>query len=448
MFRWIIITALTIGITGVSYWGYTEHQEKNALLIHSENTYQRSFHELVYHVDLLHDKIGTSLAMNSHERLSPQLVDIWRLTSEALANVGQLPLTLLPFNKTEEFLSNIGDFTYRTSIRDLNDDKLTDEEVATLRNLYEQAATIKNELREVQHLVLHENLRWMDVELALATNDGQEDNTIINGFKTVEKTVEGFAESSGDSVLIETATKDHEFKNLTGNQIKEDEAKKIGGRLFNVNDDKNIAVSKSGDGSDVPFYSVVYSNGEMTGAMDVSEKGGHPITLLIDRPLQEQKLSLNDGLIKAEQYIKTMGYENMAVFQSQQFDNIGVYTFLYDEQGVRVYTDTMEIKVALDNGEIVGFNGRNYFMNHHNRTIPKPEIKEEEARQFVNKNVNIQEQHLAIIENELGEEVLTYEFIGQLDDDTYRIFISALDGHEERVEKLTQTEINFATSLS
>lgn len=447
MVRWILITALSLGIVGVSYWGYTEHQEKNALLIHSENTYQRSFHELVYHLDLLHDKIGTSLAMNSKERLSPQFVDIWRLTSEAQSNVGQLPLTLLPFNKTEEFLSNIGDFTYRTAVRDLSDEPLSNEEIKTLESLYEQAGQIKDELRKVQHMVLHDNLRWMDVELALATNDEQEDNTIINGFKTVEKTVQGYSESAGDSMLIETASNDHEYKNLKGDWINENEAKEIGKRIFKTNDQKNLIVTKSGKGSDVPFYSLSYENGKTNAYMDVSQQGGHPITLLIERPLEEQNLSLNDGLSKAEQYIKTMGYDNMTVFQSQQFDNIGVYTFLYNEDGVRVYPDTMEIKVALDNGDIVGFNGRNYFMNHHKRKIPEPKITEEEARKFVNQNVNIEEQFLTIIENDLGEEVLTYEYIGHMGDDTYRIFISANDGHEERVEKLTNTEVNFSAQL-
>src|SRR5690625_2261807 len=148
MIRSVLIVILAIGIAGVGYWGYKEHEEKNALLIHAENSYQRSFHELSYHMDLLHDKIGTSLAMNSNKRLSPQFVDIWRFTSQALSNVGQLPLSLLPFNKTEEFLSQIGDFTYRTAIRNLDDDPLTDNEQKTLEKLYSQAADIKDELRQ------------------------------------------------------------------------------------------------------------------------------------------------------------------------------------------------------------------------------------------------------------------------------------------------------------
>src|SRR5699024_8786278 len=104
MARWITIAVLAVGILGVGFWGYQENQEKNAVHIQAQNTYQRSFHELSYHMDMLHDKIGTSLAMDSRDSLSPQLVEIWRLSSQALSNVGQLPLSLVPFDKTEEFL--------------------------------------------------------------------------------------------------------------------------------------------------------------------------------------------------------------------------------------------------------------------------------------------------------------------------------------------------------
>src|SRR5699024_2570329 len=160
----IVIAVLSLGIAGTAFWGYQEHQEKNAVLIQAENTYQRSFHDLSYHMDLLHDKIGTSLAMDSDERLSPQLVEIWRLTSEAQSDVGQLPLSLLPVNKTEEFLANIGDFTYRRAVRDLEKDPLSDKETKTLNKLYEQAGDIKNELREVEHLKMKKKLSWMYVE--------------------------------------------------------------------------------------------------------------------------------------------------------------------------------------------------------------------------------------------------------------------------------------------
>ncbi len=196
MLRGIIIVLLTVGVVGTGYWGYKEHQEKNAVLIRAENSYQRAFHDLAYEVDLLHDKIGTTLAMNSRASLSPALADVWRLTSEARSDVGQLPLTLMPFNKTEEFLANIGDFSYRAAIRDLEKEPLNDQEYKTLQTLYSNAGNIQDELRKVQHLVLKNNLRWMDVEMALASNRDPADNTIIDGLKTVEKNVTSYSSTN------------------------------------------------------------------------------------------------------------------------------------------------------------------------------------------------------------------------------------------------------------
>src|SRR5690625_115739 len=446
MIRWIAIAVLSLGIAGTAFWGYQEHQEKNVVLIQAKNTYQRSFHDLSYHMDLLHDKIGTSLAMDSDERLSPQLVEIWRLTSEAQSDVGQLPLSLLPFNKTEEFLANIGDFTYRTAVRDLEKDPLSDKETKTLNKLYEQAGDIKKELREVQHLTLKNNLRWMDVQLALATQEEPADNTIIDGLETVEKKVEGFSEANQDSPLNGNETKEHNFNFLTGDKINEKEALKSSKKLFNVTNDNDLTIAKSGEGADVPMYSISYRNGDKNAYMDMSQKGGHPISLLVDRPVGDKKISLNEGTEKAKSYLDQFDFENMAISQSSQYDNIGVYSFLYADDDVHVYSDSIEVKVALDNGDIIGLNARNYFMNHTDRDIPEPDLTEEEAKDKVNPEVEIKEESLAVIDNDLGEEVLTYEFLGVLNNETYRIFINAMDGQEEKVEKLAGTEVNYTNA--
>lgn len=442
--RWIVITVLSIGIIGVGVWGYQEHQEKNSILIQAENDYQRAFHELTYHMDLLHNKIGTSLAMNSPKSISPQLVEIWRITSQASSDVGQLPLALIPFNKTEEFLANIGDFTYKVAVRDLDKEPLSKKETKRLNKLYKQSGDVKKELRKVQHLVLKNNLRWMDVQLALANNDEQSDNTIIDGFKTVEKKVEGYSESNVDTTLIGNSSEEHKYKFLSGSNIGKKEALERSRKLFNVSKDANLKLTKTGKGADIPMYSISYRGEDKNAYMDMTLQGGHPIQLLVNRPVNQNKISLNQGLEKAKAYLADQGFKNMKIFQSDEYSNIGVFSFLYDDDGVRVYSDGIKIKVALDNGDILGFSARNYFMNHdEDRSIPSPKIKMEEAKQEVNPEVKIQENHLSVIDNSVGEEVLTYEFLGVLNNETFRIFINAMDGTEEKIEKLDGTEVNL-----
>lgn len=441
MLRGILIGVLTLGIAGVAYWGYQEHKEKNAVLLNAENNYQRAFHDLTYQVDLLHDQIGTTLAMNSQESLSPALAEVWRITSEAHSDVGQLPLTLLPFNKTEEFLANIGDFSYRTAVRDLNSEPLSDDEYKKLKELYTEAADIQDELRNVQHLVLENNLRWMDVEMALAT-DKQLDNTIIDGLKTVEDKVEGYQETSFGVTNVNMEKKDENFQHLKGKTISEKEAEKIAKEFAEFKNPVDVKVTENGEGSNYGFYSVTLKEkgSDKEANMDITKKGGYPIWSIVSRDVKEDKISLNEANNHAVKFLKDHKFKNLALFESMQYENIGVFNFVTEVDGVKIYPDSIKMKVALDNGNIIGFAAEDYLMANTEREIKDPVISKQDALKKINKQVNIMDDGLAIILNDLNEEVLCYEFIGTLGEDTYRIYINADNGTEEKVEKLKNAE--------
>lgn len=441
MLRGILIGVLTLGVAGVAFWGYQEHKEKNAVLLNAENNYQRAFHDLTYQVDLLHDQIGTTLAMNSQESLSPALAEVWRITSEAHSDVGQLPLTLLPFNKTEEFLANIGDFSYRTAVRDLNKEPLSEEESKTLKKLYKEAADIQDELRNVQHLVLENNLRWMDVEMALAT-DKQLDNTIIDGLKTVEDKVEGYQETSFGVTNVNMEKKDENFKNLKGKTITKKEAQEIAKEFADFKNPVEIKITENGKGSNYGFYSVSLKEKgtNVEASMDITKKGGYPIWSIVSREVKKDKISLNEASNQAVKFLKEHKFKNLALFESMQYENIGVFNFVTEIDGVKIYPDSVKIKVALDNGNIIGFAAEDYLMANKEREIKDPVISKQDARKKINKQVKIMDDGLAIILNDLNEEVLCYEFIGTLGEDTYRIYINANNGVEEKVEKLKNAE--------
>lgn len=442
MIRTILIVVFGVSTIGAGVWGYMEHQDKNAVLIQAENNYQRAFHELTYNVELLHDKIGATLAMNSRHQLSPQLAEIWKVTSEANGDVGQLPLTLMPFNKTEEFLSQIGDFAYRTAVRDLEKKPLTEEEVIKLEQLHEHSREIKNELRKVQNVVLRDNLRWMDVELALATNDEVGDNTIVDGFKTVEKTVEGF-ENAELGTGSGTSGKTEKYRFLTGNDLTNQEAEKVASGWLEDVDPSKFTITDSGKGADVPTISVSFKDGKKNGYLDMTKKGGHPLTLMISRPVKDAKISLHEAVEKAKNYVKRLDVETVELVESSQYGNTGVFRFVYKKDDIRYYPDSMVLKVALDDGEVLGLSARDFFSYHNERDINPPLLNEEEAKEKVNPQLKIQEESLAVIENDIEEEVLCYEFLTTMENSTYRIFINATNGEEEKVETLKKTEAKY-----
>ncbi len=444
MLRLVIIAVLAIAVAGTGYWGYQEHQDKNAVLINAENNYQRAFHDLVYHVDLLHDKIGTTLAMSSREQLSPSFAEVWRITSEAQNDVGQLPLTLLPFNKTEEFLTNTGDYTYQVAVRDLDKNPLSDEEYSTLQALYQKSDEIKQELRKVQSMVMSNNLRWMDVELALSAKDQPQDNTIINGFKTVEKNVEGYDEADFGPTFTSMNQQDKNFSKLSGKTITEDDARKIADKYLELEGNEEIIITENGEGSDFGFYSLkIVDKNQKDTYMDIAKKGGIPIYLVQDKESKKKNISLNEATEKARNFLEQNKFDTLDLYESVEYNKLGIFTFVSNVDGVRIYPDAIKMKVSLETGEIVGFSAKDYLMSHHLREIPKPGISVQEATERINDKVMIMENNLAVINNDLGEEVLCHEFLGTIDNDTYQIFINANDGSEEKVEKLKNPELLY-----
>jgi spore germination protein len=96
--------------------------------------------------------------------------------------------------------------------------------------------------------------------------------------------------------------------------------------------------------------------------------------------------------------------------------------------------------VALDNGDIVGFAAEDYLKSQQTRKFSSPVFTIDQARTKINPNLKVMEERKAVILNKLKEEVLCYEFLGVMGEDTYRIFINAENGHEEEVQKLKNAE--------
>lgn len=60
--------------------------------------------------------------------------------------------------------------------------------------------------------------------------------------------------------------------------------------------------------------------------MDITGKGGYPIWVMNNREIKEQKISLNDAGSKGLKFLKDHKFHNMELYDSSQYDNVGVFT--------------------------------------------------------------------------------------------------------------------------
>lgn len=436
----VLFPILVIALVGAGVWGYREHQEKNAILIKAENQYQRAFNNLAFHMDELHKQLGNALAVgaNSSQFHRKCLVNVWRITSEAQSEINQLPLTLLPFHKTEEFLANISKFSYQTAVRDLTKQPLSEQEVQVLTKLYEQSKDLSSELRSIQAKALEQNIRWMDVEVEMATQNMQLDNTIIDGFQTVDKKVTQFTEVDfGPSNMNIFASK--RARKLDGPPISKEEARKIAFEFLQLPEDLNVRIVQNGKGTEFESYSVTVADEQDDGSrlnIDVSKQGGKVLYFMNHRPVKNSQLSVDEATRTASRFIAEHDYGEVTPVSYDTYQNTAAITFAAVQDGVIVYPQKLVVQVALDNGEITGLQATDYVMAGGERVIRQPEMSMQEARKLLNHNFEVTRHQIALIENDLNEEVICHEFTGRINGGVYRIYLNGTTGMEEKIEHI------------
>ena len=131
--------------------------------------------------------------------------------------------------------------------------------------------------------------------------------------------------------------------------------------------------------------------------------------------------------------------ENMEPNYSLRYDGVGIFNFAYKKDDVTIYSDLIKVSVALDNGEIVGYDANTYLMNHQERDIPEPKLTQEAAREKVKVDYDIDSIRLAIIPKG-SREPLCYEFKGKYRGSDFIIYINAVTGDEEEILQIIKNE--------
>ncbi|TJY44369.1 germination protein YpeB [Cohnella pontilimi] len=440
----VLFPVAAILLIGAAIWGYQEHQEKNSILIKAENQYQRAFHDLNHHMNRLHDELGQTLAVSSasHDMQRKGLVNVWRLTSQAQNEVNQLPLALLPFDKAEQFLARINNFAYSVSVRDLTKKPLTSHEVKTLKTLYANSKDINQDLGRVQDAVISNRLRWMDVETAMASEKNPHDNTIIDGFRTVDKKIGTYPETDfGPAALAASrrlSTSSLTGRDLSTAEIRDRAVNFLGRRGLGS---QNLKVSESGARTDFRTFSVT-SDGKDGNRIQMAftRKGGQLLWYMNPREVKSRRLSFGAAQSSASGFLNQRGYRDMTPVTYDEYDHVAVFAFVRTQGGVRYYPDKVTVRVALDSGEIVGLQATDHvFAAQRLTTQGKPKISREKAAKGLNPELKVQSYSLAVIDNDTRQPVLCHEFTGKINGAIYRIYMNGETGVEEKVERIPDT---------
>lgn len=427
LFSIIVILAILI------YKKQTEYRQA------SENSYNMAFYEVVDYVQNVEVFLAKSLITNSPESSAESLTNVWREANLAQAYLAQLPISSNELENTNKFLNQVSEYSYSLYRKNLNDEELSDEDLKNLKDLHEYSVELENTLNQLSADINGGRISWGELTdkgtIAFAQ---QVSNISQDSFSNLEQNFHEYSGLIYDGAFSEHITR-AEKVGLTGENIDEQAAQDKAKELFDSNNIKEVTSYGKSEGDITSFDFGITFNDNSTATVSISEKGGHVIYMNKNRDVSAEMLSQEEADKKAKEYLEQHGFKNMKETYYLKESGIVTINYAYVQDDVIMYPDLIKVKVALDDGEILGIETSGYLNSHTKRDIKEPKVTVEEAKKSLNKDLTIESEELTIIPTEWKTEVLCWEFEGNVEGLDFIVYVNAETGEEEDILIITNT---------
>lgn len=446
---WIALLSLALlAILGLGLWGNQQYTAKKLLQTAMGNNYLRAFYNASNHVQNAQVLLGKSLVATGPDQYGQLFQEIRVQANQALDNLAQLPVDDAVLGRTVKFTTQLGDYARTMNEQVALGKPVTQEQWSTLNRLYEQSSSLNAELDKIHIAITDNKLDFRELALAGSSRLGREGQKLAGaGFQQIDHEMRGYPTLIYDGPFSDHLEKGH-AKGLTGPMVNKDKAREVALKFYDGQHQQGKVLARVTGvvEGNIPAYRV-----ELTPAggaktreptiADVSQKGGHLIWYLLPRTVTSDGFGLDKARARAAAYLRERGFQDMQLNYHQRNHNTVTFNFVPVRQGIKIYPDLVKVTVALDNGQVVGFDARGYLMSHHNRDLPRPQLTEKQARTLVSDKLQLQGSgKLALIPLAVEREKLVWEFKGKLGSDAYLVYINALDGKEENVLRLIENQ--------
>ncbi len=430
-------SAAFVILCGLAWQGKVQAAAYRRLLT---NEYQHSFIELTDQVEGLNSALQKGRYVTSPPLQTALYAEVYSRAAAAQVALGQLPFSNVELEETAAFLSKTGDYAYALA-RQAAAGGLGIPERETLKDLANASGELALRLDSLEEEL---NDRTFTLETVLDAEQrlsAQNQKTIPAGsaFETMEKEFPELPTLLYDGPFSEHLT-GRTPKFLEGlPMMNEQAALEAGGRFLNFPPEA-FTVASVGNGA-LPTYSLSLETSEESVWLEVSQQGGIPVTLLLSRPFDLPRISSEEALSLAKAFLSSHNFPNMKETYLIRQSGLLTINFAPVQDGVLCYPDLIKITVALDQGEIAGFEASNYLTHHTTRTLPSPSISKESAQATLVPELTVLSHQLALIPTAGEQEILCHEFKCENQDGGHvLVYINAQTGAEEKILLLLEDE--------
>lgn len=440
---------VVVVIAAVAIWGVSQYKQAASYRQELDNQYNRAFYDMVGYVNNVEVLLIKSLITSTPEKTAAVLQEAWRQANLAQSNLGQLPISQPVLANTSKFLTQVGDLAYSLNNQNMSGKPLNEEQYKTMEKLYGFSTSLGKSLNDLQGQISSGRIKWGELASKGKSIFKKTSSELPSKqFENIDKTFQEYP-----TLIYDGPFSDHlvtaKPKGVTGNELSAEQAKQSVIKFFGADKVKSVDNTGKNDTGPIKTYSytVTLKNvpEDQKAIVDVTQKGGHIFQMLYNRPVSEEKINIDQAKALGRKFLDNKGYKNMVDTYYLKEDNTAVINYAYQQDNAVVYSDLIKLKIALDTGEIIGFESKGYLSAHTERNIPKPGITLEQARAKINPRMEIMSSGLAIIPTDYKTELFTYEFKGKLNNMDFLVYINADTGKEENILMIINTPNGILT---
>lgn len=428
----LIVFTIVLGILAITFCVlYAVDMTKlEQTSINLENVYQRTFYDLVDNVNNTEIKMSKLLASTDNNYSNELLLEINDNLTSAQNQLSYLPISVNGIGETTKFINQLGGYTSTLAKNTKSGKTLTTEERAKLRELYNSIYGIKVKLNQISTKINQ------GYNISDNANPGKEEyNKFTQNLRQIKNNDQDYPSMIYDGPFSDS-TCNKEIKGLNFEEISKEEAEKIAKEIF-----KNADVKFSNEtNGKFQTYDFNVMQNDLNLYVQITKKGGKLLTISSKNNRNAEKISHNEAIKIAEDFVSNLGISNMKCVWTDKIQSDVYLNLAPVIDDVIIYPDLIKVKVDLDSGSIVGYEACAYYTNHVERNLQSAKISKSAAKSKIDSKYKIETIKLALSPIEYKGEILTYEFKCKYQGSTYYIFINAITGAEENILKVIETQ--------
>lgn len=401
------------------------------------NTYSSALEQLADACRNVNETLEKQLYTNSPDMHRDLSVKLYQQASAAKAALSQLPMDMPELDNTYKFLSQVGNYSLSVTKKLDKDKTVSQKDYENISKLYEFSKKLSEDMWELESSMTAGELDFENADLSENSTP-----SVIDGFSDFEESFDDYPSLIYDGPFSDNIME--KTPKMTAGIAEVSEKKALENCCIALNASANDFETVSEVGGKMTGWR--FTNADKTTSCEVTKNGGYVSYFLKWRNVGEEKLSRDDAQKAARKFLEYVGMLSMKTTYSDVQDGIMTINYAFDDVGTCVYTDLVKVSVAMDNGEILGFDRRGYLVNHTKRTYPKKLYSKLKAQEKISPQLKVTASQLCVIPTDNLDEKLCYEFKCKSQNGrNVLVYINAETGEEQQILLLVETPTGTLT---